>query len=184
MASINYKKAFQKLSRNQGKSIENVDSKEVQTEKESINLDIPEQYKTLLQLSKELGTDKQKIYRCIHKYNIPFQKINDVMYLDEVNQTLLKSVIFPEKTVSKNESEIIQKTDNEAVLKQLEKVIEILQEELKSKTQQLNEKDKQIAELTRLVDQQQQLHAVEQKKVLQLEQKNPEKKKGFFWRQS
>jgi len=59
----------------------------------------------------------------------------------------------------------------------------MLQEELKSKTQQLNEKDKQIAELTKLVDQQQQLHLVEQKKVLQLEQKEPtERKKGFFWK--
>lgn len=146
--------------------------------------DIPSGYKTMLELSKEFKTDKQKIYRTIQKYEIPYQKINEIIYISEVSQTLLKSIIFPEKTTSKNASEVHQKTDDDTVMKQLEKVIGMLQEELQNKNQQLNEKDKQIAELTKLVDQQQQLHLVEQRKLLQLEQNEaPEKKKGFlFWK--
>lgn len=162
---------------------------------ESHNLDEPEQskkvpgipsgYKTMLELSKEFKTDKQKIYRTIQKNEIPYQKINEIIYLDETAQTLIKSILFPDNTVSKNISEVHLKTNNDTVMKQLEKVIGMLQEELQNKNQQLNEKDKQIAELTKLVDQQQQLHLVEQRKVLQLEQKEaPEKKKGFFFRKS
>lgn len=145
---------------------------------------IPSNLKTMLELSKDLKTDKQKIYRTIKKHNIPFQKINDVIYLDETAKTLIKSIIFPDNTTSQNISEVHQKTENDTVMKQLEKVIGMLQDELQNKNQQLNEKDKQIAELTRLVDQQQQLHLVEQRKVLQLEQnETPEKKKGFlFWK--
>lgn len=145
---------------------------------------IPSNLKTMLELSKDLKTDKQKIYRTIQKHNIPFQKINDVIYLDETAKTQIKSIIYPDNTTSKNISEVHQKTENDTVMKQLEKVIGMLQDELQNKNQQINEKDKQIAELTRLVDQQQQLHLVEQRKVLQLEQNEiPEKKKGFlFWK--
>lgn len=145
---------------------------------------IPSNLKTMLVLSKELKTDKQKIYRTIQKHKIPFQKINDVIYLDDTAKTLIKSIIYPDNTTSQNISEVHQKTEDDIVMKQLEKVIGMLQDELQNKNQQLNEKDKQIAELTRLVDQQQQLHLVEQRKVLQLEKnETPEKKKGFlFWK--
>lgn len=144
---------------------------------------IPPGYKTMLELSKALKTDKQKIYRTIQKHEILYQKIDEVIYLDETAQTLIKSIIYPDNTISKNGSEVHQKTDDDTVTKQLERVIGMLQEELQNKNQQLNEKDKQIAELTRLLDQQQQLHLVEQRKVLQIEQKEAqEKKKGFFFR--
>ena len=120
----------------------------------------------MLELSKVLKTDKQKIYRTIQKHEIAYQKIDEIIYLDETAQTLIKSIIFPDNTISKNTLEVHQKTDDDTVTKQLERVIGMLQEELHNKNQQLNEKDKQIAELTRILDQQQQLQLVEQRKVL------------------
>lgn len=69
----------------------------------------------------------------------------------------------------------------------INKLIDTLQEELKIKDEQLAEKDRQIKELHNLLDQQQQLAAMDRKKVIELEdqlaqeQKEPEKKWWQFW---
>lgn len=79
----------------------------------------------------------------------------------------------------------------------INKLIETLQDELKIKDEQLNEKDRQIKELHNLLDQQQQLAAMDRKKIMELEdqltrkldpdaepQDEPEEKKKWwmFWK--
>ena len=74
--------------------------------------------------------------------------------------------------------EVHRKQINDTVNDTLLKQIEILQKELETK-------NNQIESLTRLLDQQQQLCAVSQKKIEELEykQKEPQQKKSWwkFW---
>ena len=115
--------------------------------------------KTLLELSQELNVPKQKIYRYIKKHIIEVHLEMGVMYLDETAENLLKQTFNQNNIHQETASEAHQTTSNDTVLKQFETVIDIL------KTQ-LQEKDKQIEQLQKLLDQQQQLHLVEQTKLL------------------
>lgn len=122
-------------------------------------------YKTLLQLAKEIGVDKQKVYRCLKRYNMTYHLIDEVMYIDEATQTDIKTLILNKKEKS---HEIYQKIEHDVVLKQLETVINILKNELEIKSQQLKEKDKQIFDLTKLLDQEQQIRLLEKQNISNL----------------
>jgi len=59
------------------------------------------------------------------------------------------------------------------------KTIEILQELTETLKNQLEEKDTQIKELLKVLDQQQQLNVIEHQKILEIEEKKEEKKPFF-----
>lgn len=97
-------------------------------------------YKTMLEIAKELNVDKQQIYRCIKKYNMPYKykSENGTMYFDEAVQTRIKSIITQKKSVSKNSNEVHQKANKvvhethknmyfEAVINKLDTIIDLLQ---------------------------------------------------------
>lgn len=104
--------------------------------------------KTIKQIADSLSLDKQKVYRFIKKNNISesHQK-NGTKYYNDSSQTLIFKH-FKKETTSK---ESHQSTS-------FDTVISILQEEL-------NVKNKQIEELQNLLNQQQQLQLMEQKKM-------------------
>ena len=104
--------------------------------------------KTIKQIADSLSLDKQKVYRFIKKNNISesHQK-NGTKYYNDSSQTLIFKH-FKKETAS-NESHRSASFDT---------VISILQEEL-------NVKNKQIEELQNLLNQQQQLQLMEQKKM-------------------
>lgn len=131
--------------------------------------------KTLKQISDELGIDKQKVYRFVKKNHIneAHQK-NGVMYYDDVAESKIKQGFFQKEVHQESAS-------SEAVIDVLLKQSETLQKELDIKNQQ-------IANLQKLLDQEQQLHAMTKQelkllevKVEEQEQNQQPEEKETFW---
>ena len=122
------------------------------------------------QIADKLGVPKQKIYRCIKLNHIKeahseVVKGNTVLMYDKQAIEQIESILNGGATTSSEahsevHHEAVNEALNEAVLKQLD----ILNEQLKAK-------DKQIENLTKLLDQEQQLNAMNQQKILALENK-------------
>lgn len=133
--------------------------------------------KTMKQIADDLGVSKQRVYRHIKKNHInEAHQENGVMYYDEAVQEQIKQAFAENEAYREAHHEAhheahqkhINDTVNEALLKQLE------------------EKDRQIAELMKLLDQSQQLQAISEQKILLLEEQaagNGHDKKPWwkFW---
>ena len=124
------------------------------------------EYLSTKQIADKLNLPKQKVYRCIKLNHIKEAhtetvKGNTVLMYDKQAIEQIESILQGGATTS-NEAhqKAVNDTVNEAVLKQLE----ILNEQLKTK-------DKQIENLQKLLDQEQQLNAMNQQKILALETK-------------
>ena len=148
------------------------------------------EYLSTKQIADKLNLPKQKVYRCIKLNHIKEAhtetvKGNTVLMYDKQAIEQIESILQGGATTS-NEAhsevhhEAVNEALNEAVLKQLE----ILNEQLKTK-------DKQIENLQKLLDQEQQLNAMNQQKILALESKleepnevdpkeSDEQQKGFW----
>lgn len=132
--------------------------------------------KTIKQIADELGIDKQKVYRFVKKNHInevhheALQK-NDVKYYDEVAESLIKSAFLE----SEVHHEALQSTSNDAVIDVLLMQSEALQKELEIKNRQIEELTKMLSDNQKLLDQAQQLHALSEKKILLLEESNQKK---------
>lgn len=142
--------------------------------------------KTTKQIADELGIDKQRVYRYIKKNHISeaLQK-NGVMYYDDVAETNIKQA-FDDKSVS---NEVHQKHINEAVIDTLLKQSEMLQKELEMKNKQIEKLNEMLAESYKILNQEQQLHAMAKQelkllevKVEEQEQTKEQQKKWWkFW---
>ena len=124
------------------------------------------EYLSTKQIADKLNLPKQKVYRCIKLNHIKEAhtetvKGNTVLMYDKQAIEQIESILQGGATTS-NEAhqKAVHDTVNETVLKQLE----ILNEQLKTK-------DKQIENLQKLLDQEQQLNAMNQQKILALESK-------------
>ena len=144
------------------------------------------EYLSTKQISDKLNLPKQKVYRCIKLNHIKEAhtetvKGNTVLMYDKQAIEQIESILQGgASTSSEAHQKAVHDTVNEAVLKQLE----ILNEQLKTK-------DKQIENLQKLLDQEQQLNAMNQQKILALESKleepnevdpkeSDEQQKGFW----
>ena len=113
----------------------------------------------MLEIAKDLGVDKQKVYRCIKKNDIKYTMKNDIMYFDEAEQTRIKSELFADTTISKNSGDTVQKhfeevdeTVSEVVSERLNTIIMILQRGLEIIENQFQEKDREIERLKKFMD--------------------------------
>ena len=149
------------------------------------------EYLSQKQIADRFGVPKQKIYRCIKLNHIKeahseVVKGNTVLMYDMQAIEQIESILKGGATTSSEahsevHHEALNEALNEAVLKQLD----ILNEQLKAK-------DKQIENLTKLLDQEQQLNAMNHEKILLLESKleeptepvepDDEPPKGFWTR--
>lgn len=124
------------------------------------------EYMSQKQIADKLGMSKQKIYRCIKLNHISEAhseavKGNTVLMYDMQAVERIERILKGGDTASSEvHQEAVNEALNEAVLKQLE----ILSEQLKAK-------DKQIENLQKLLDQEQQLNAMNHEKILLLESK-------------
>ena len=128
------------------------------------------EYLSQKQIADKLNLPKQKVYRCIKLNHIKEAhtetvKGNTVLMYDKQAIEQIESILqggasTSSETHSEVHHEAVNEALNEAVLKQLE----ILNEQLKAK-------DKQIENLQKLLDQEQQLNAMNQQKILALETK-------------
>ena len=146
------------------------------------------EYLSTKQIADKLNLPKQKVYRCIKLNHIKEAhtetvKGNTVLMYDKQAIEQIESILQGgASTSSEAHQKAVHDTVNEAVLKQLE----ILNEQLKTK-------DKQIENLQKLLDQEQQLNAMNHEKILLLESKleepnevdpkeSDEQQKGFWTR--
>ena len=144
------------------------------------------EYLSTKQIADKLNLPKQKVYRCIKLNHIKEAhtetvKGNTVLMYDKQAIEQIESILQGgASTSSEAHQKAVHDTVNEAVLKQLD----ILNEQLKAK-------DKQIENLQKLLDQEQQLNAMNQQKILALESKleepnevdpkeSDEQQKGFW----
>ena len=130
--------------------------------------------KTIKQIADEIGVSKQAIFYRMKKPPLSntlqplMTKLDGVLMVSFDGETLIKQafgVIDRQALGDKGPSSTLQSFDGE-IIKILQDNNETLRAELDIKNNQLAEKDKQIAELLKLNDQQQQLLLVEQQKYL------------------
>lgn len=138
------------------------------------------------QIADRLNVQKQRVYRCIKLNHIKEAhtetvKGNTVLMYDKQAVEQIESILKDNTSTSREaHKETVNNTLNEAVLKQLD----ILNEQLKAK-------DQQIENLHRLLDQEQRLNAMNQEKIKLLESKQevpneadpvvPEEPPKSFW---
>ena len=91
--------------------------------------------KTIKQIADELGVDKQRVYRYIRKNHIneAHQK-NGVMHYDEATEMLIKQGFSENKSLHEAHHEVLQNHISDTVN---EAVIEMLQNELQAKNEQI-----------------------------------------------
>ena len=138
--------------------------------------------KTIKQIGDELGVSKQKVYRFIVKNHITASnEVKQSKLYDETAEKLIKQGFLENKPHQKSQREAHQNHINDTVS---EVVIDLLQKELEQKNEQLREKDRQIrgkdrqisemqAQLSvnqKLIDQEQQLRMVTERKFQLIEQ--------------
>lgn len=128
------------------------------------------EYLSTKQIADKLNLPKQKVYRCIKLNHIKEAhtetvKGNTVLMYDKQAIEQIESILQGgASTSSEAHSEVHHEAVNEALNEAVLKQLDILNEQLKAK-------DKQIENLTKLLDQEQQLNAMNQQKILALENK-------------
>ena len=128
------------------------------------------EYLSTKQIADKLNLPKQKVYRCIKLNHIKEAhtetvKGNTVLMYDKQAIEQIESILQGgASTSSEAHSEVHHEAVNEALNEAVLKQLDILNEQLKIK-------DKQIENLQKLLDQEQQLNAMNQQKILALETK-------------
>lgn len=108
--------------------------------------------KTIKQIADELGISKQKVYRFIKKEHInESHQENNVMYYDDTAQNLINNYFTKKECINESHQNHINETVNDTLIEMLKK--------------ELENKNKQISELQKLLDQQQQLQLQQQKSI-------------------
>lgn len=136
------------------------------------------QGKTIKQIADEIGVSKQQVYRFIKKHNITeVCQENGTMYYDDASEYLIREG-FPKTNESKEAPQTRIESTSDV---HLEAFVDTL-------IKQLEAKDKQIAELTALLNQEQQLHLQTQNQLKLLESPAPaesaitvQEKKKWRW---
>ena len=135
--------------------------------------------KTIKQVAEELEISKQKLYRYIKSHHInDAHQTASVIYIDDVLENKLKQHFLSETVSDDVHHDAHQTASNDAVIEAL--------------LMQLQKKDEQIETLQKLLDQEQQLHAMVQNELKVLEEKTltaeaerteiVSKKKWQFWK--
>ena len=119
--------------------------------------------KTIKQIADELGVSKTAVRKKIANLGLRsgLQKNGNQFAIDEEQEKLIKSAFLENTTETKSETSSRTETETVSTL------VSMLQRELEAKNEQ-------IAQLHKLVDQQQQLTAQLQQKLSLLEEKNEE----------
>lgn len=117
--------------------------------------------KSCLEIAKDLGLSKQAVYRYIKANNIKeVEQSGQVKLYDDAVKEQIKRAFEKKHTAQKSTSNNI----NDMLLKQIES------------------QQKTIEQLTKLLDQEQQLRMVAEQKLIAIEEKKEEKQpKKFFW---
>lgn len=131
--------------------------------------------KTIKQIADELGVSKTAVRKKIENLGLrsSLQKNGNQFAINEEQENRIKSAFLESESETKTETSSQTETETVSAL------VSMLQKELEAKNEQ-------IMHLQKLLDQEQQLRMVTEKKLLQIEEKQeeqePEKKRWFFWK--
>lgn len=132
-----------------------------------------QEYISIAEFAERAGVSKQAVYQRLNKSLKAYVKVIDGK--KSINIRALED-LYGKDDCSSVEQDIQgefkgveQGIDQEKEVQLINKLIDTLQDELKSKDEQIREKDLQIKELHNLLDQQQQLTALDRKKIVELE---------------
>lgn len=136
--------------------------------------------KSIKQLAEELNVSKTAVRKKIENLGLRERlQINGNQFLiDEDVENIIKqafSVKADEESETKKETK--SKTESETENLKVSEVFSLLKAELEEKNKQITELQRQLAESQKLIDQAQQLHAADVKRILELEQKQEEREK-------
>lgn len=149
-------------------------------------------YYTVKEFAEKVSMSRQAVYNQLDKKLTPYIKEGEgkvligekALELFEKSQALDREV---DSTLDKTDNYFVKLIDSlDRTVDTLEKTIESLHEQLETLQKQLEVKDKEIESLYRILDQEQQLHAHSQKelltiesRVVEIEQKQKNRKKWF-----
>lgn len=119
--------------------------------------------KTIKQIADELGVSKTAVRKKIENLGLrsSLQKNGNQFAIDEAVENRIKQAF------SENEAETKTETSSRTETETVSALVSMLQKELDSKNEQ-------IAQLQKLLDQEQQLHAMTKQQLLQIQQKEKE----------
>lgn len=120
--------------------------------------------KSVKEIEKETGINKQKIYREIRKNGLkPQKKINGINYFSD---DVLVFFSVKNETKSETETERAKCGNNDSIDGSIDfQLIQELKQEVKQLQKQIEIKDGQIETLSRLLDQQQKLSLADKKQI-------------------
>lgn len=134
-----------------------------------------QEYISIAEFAERAGVSKQAVYQRLNKSLKAYVK--DVDGKKSINIRALED-LYGKDNCSRLEQDIQgefkgveQGIDQEKEAQLINTLIDTLQDEIKSKDEQLREKDLQIKELHNLLDQQQKLTAMDRQRITELEDK-------------
>lgn len=146
--------------------------------------------KTIKQIADELGVSKTAVSKQIANLGLrsSLRKIGNQFAIDNQQETLIRQA-FEEKDRQPNRQPVggrlTTPVDGEKPSKSIdEAVVDMLQRELEIKNKQIEDLNARLAESQKLLDQQQQLNAIAEQKLLMIEGQNntSEGEKKPWWR--
>lgn len=130
--------------------------------------------KSIKDIADELGVSKQAIRKEIAnlKMQTSLRKIGNQFVINETQEKLIKSAFLNRQSQTENANQ--NANQSQTSLHQVDTLINMLQKELEAKNEQ-------IAEMQKLLDQEQKLRMAEHQRVLILEQHEQDKPKKKWW---
>lgn len=143
-------------------------------------------YLTIKELSEIVGKSPQSFYKRINKkddvFNSYVKKINGKILIDK---KILEEIYQTEKDNSTEFKKVGNQDNNQVeLINSLKRQVEFQEKEINQKNDQINNLLDRVAELTKALDQQQQLAVLDKQNILKLEEDTAaeERNKGFFKR--
>lgn len=124
--------------------------------------------RTAEQIARLCGVSPQAVREWCRKNGVAKGAKGNFLFDESTEERIFKHYGVELSQVAKANAQ-----DGESLRKQNETLIDMLRDELNARNRQLEEKDKQIAALSKALDQQQQLSAMQEKRILFLEEKPP-----------
>lgn len=165
---------------------------------ESKQQDNKQEYMTISEFARETGKSRTTVYKYLDTVLSKYvqQDAQGKKVISRAAVKVFESIETGKVVQDERTDERTEKRSDEQINGQVEQVIEALKEQLRVKDQQLEEKDRQIQSLHEILTRQQQLTAIQEKRITELtaatvDPEEPEEdqtaaeqtageKKGFF----
>lgn len=132
---------------------------------ESKQQDNKQEYMTISEFARETGKSRTTVYKYLDGFLSTY--VQDVQGKKVISRAAIK--VFESIEAGKVvQDERTEKRSDEQINGQVGQVIEALKEQLRVKDQQLEEKDRQIQSLHEILTRQQQLTAIQEKRITEL----------------